>query len=130
MNQLQTVDPKEYGLDKDKARNIEKAFLPKIAERNGLVTIYEQILTAEITPELTDNAKSVRLKLVKVRTGIAEIHRTQKAFFRAAGLFVDAWKNKETLPVTQMEEKLFEIEDYYSKIEREKLDAVENDRPE
>ena len=125
---IEKINPIDYGLNADEAKNIEKAFLPKIVERNGLVAIYEQLLSAKITLELTSEAKSIRLKLVKVRTGMAEIHKTQKAYFRAAGLFVDAWKNKETLPVAQMEEKLFEIEDYYPKIERAKLDAVEKSR--
>ena len=125
---IEKINPIDYGLNADEAKNIEKAFLPKIVERNGLVAIYEQLLSAKITLGLTSEAKSVRLKLVKIRTGMAEIHKTQKAYFRAAGLFVDAWKNKETLPVAQMEEKLFEIEDYYPKIERDKLDAIEKSR--
>jgi len=125
---LVKINHEEYGLEKVQAENIEKAFLPKIAEREGLTQIYEQIITQEVTLELTEHAKSARLKLVKVRTGIAEVHKTQKAFFRAAGLYVDAWKNKETLPVTQMEEKLLEIEGYYENIERQRLDKVENER--
>jgi len=125
---LVKIDHKEYGLEKMQAENIEKAFMPKIAEREGLEQIYKQIITQEITLELTGHAKSVRLKLVKVRTGMAEVHKTQKAFFRAAGLYVDAWKNKETLPVTQMEEKLLEIEDYYENIEIQRLDKVESER--
>lgn len=97
-NSLVKIDHKEYGLEKLQAENIEKAFMPKIAERDGIKEIYEQIITQDITLELTEHAKSARLKLVKVRTGIADVHKTQKAFFRAAGLYVDAWKNKETLP--------------------------------
>jgi len=126
--QLVKVDPKEYGLDAGKAKDIERAFSPKIAERDGLVKVYSRIISEKITQDLVVEAKAVRLKLVKVRTGFSEIHKTQKVFFRAAGLFVDAWKNKETLPVVQMEEKLSEIEDYYPKIERAKLDAVEKSR--
>lgn len=127
-NSLVKIDHKEYGLEKVQAENVERAFMPKIAEREGLKQIYAQIITQEITLELIEHAKSARLKLVKVRTGIAEVHKTQKAFFRAAGLYVDAWKNKETLPVTQMEEKLMEIECYYENIERQRLDKVESER--
>ena len=129
MNQaVAKIDPKEFGLDPSKAVEIEKAFQPKIAEREGLEVVYSNIIKQEISDNLVDDAKSARLKLVKVRTGISDIHKTQKAYFRAAGLFVDAWKNKETLPVVQMEEKLFEIEDYYQKIERERLDELERER--
>ena len=122
--------PSEFGLQEDQAKTIESAFMPKIVERDGLKVIYEQLLTQEITPELCRSAGDLRKKLVKVRTGIAEIHKTQKAFFLAAGRFVDAWKNKETLPVEQMEEKLFEVEDYYAKIERDKVIALQQERSE
>ena len=125
-----TVDPKEFGLQQSEVATIEQAFLPKIQEREALAQVYETLLTQEITPELTKQAKETRLKLVKVRTGIADIHKSQKAFFLAAGRFVDAWKNKETLPVTQMEEKLDEIENYYANIEKQRIEALQIERTE
>lgn len=122
------LDPKEYGLETAQVATIEQAFLPKIQERDALAVIYNELITSEITPELCKQAREVRLKAVKVRTGILAIHKTQKEFFLAAGRFVDAWKNKETLPVTQMEEKLTEIEDYYANIERERIAALQVQR--
>jgi chemotaxis protein histidine kinase CheA len=122
------IEPKEFGLDENQVKTIESAFMPKIVERDGLKEIYEGIITKEITPELCQEAKSVRLKLVKIRTGISEIHKTQKAFYLAAGRFVDAWKNKETLPVTQMEENLQAIEEHYERIEAEKIKKLQEER--
>ena len=116
-----TVNPQEFGLETEQVLSIEQAFLPKIQEREALSTIYQQLITSEITPELCKEAKALRLKLLKVRTGISDIHKTQKAFFLSAGRFVDAWKNKETIPVEQMEETLYDIELYYVKIENERL---------
>ena len=126
--ELAKVDPKEFGLEVEQVSTIEQAFLPKIQEREALIEIYEQLITSELTPELCRQAKEVRLKLVKVRTGISDIHKTQKAFFLSAGRFVDAWKNKETLPVEQMEEKLSEIENYYVNIERAKKAQLQAER--
>jgi hypothetical protein len=126
--EIAKIDPKEFGLQETEAKSIEAAFMPKIVERDGLKPIYTALLTKEITKELCSEAKAVRLKLVKVRTGIADIHKTQKAFFLAAGRYVDAWKNKETEPVLQMEEKLSEIEDYYENIERERIAKLKVDR--
>lgn len=122
------VDPKEFGLESNQVTTIEQAFLPKIQEREALAEIYNGLITGEITPELCKQAKEVRLKLVKVRTGIADIHKSQKAFFLSAGRFVDAWKNKETLPVEQMEEKLSEIENYYVNIEKERVAKLSEQR--
>ena len=128
MKELEKINPTEFGLEVSQVETIEQAFLPKIQEREALVAIYDQLITSELTPELCKEAKEVRLKLVKVRTGIAEIHKTQKAFFLAAGRFVDAWKNKETLPVEQMEEKLYEIENYYINIEKAQKAQLQAER--
>jgi hypothetical protein len=126
--ELVKVDPKEYGLEEVQVATIEQAFLPKITERDGYAQIYEQLITKELTKELCNEARELRLKLVKTRTGIADIHKTQKAFFLAAGKFVDAWKNKETAPVEQMEEKLSEIEKHFENIEKERIAKLEADR--
>lgn len=125
---MEKINPKEYGLEEVQVETIEQAFLPKISERDGYAQIYEQLITKELTPKLCAEAKELRLKLVKTRTGIADIHKTQKAFFLAAGRFVDAWKNKETLPIEQMEENLSNIEKHFERIESEKIAQLESDR--
>lgn len=126
--EISKINPAEFGLQEAQAKTIEAAFMPKIIERNALAEMYETLITGEITPELSMEAKSLRLKLVKVRTGISEIHRTQKAFYLAAGRYVDAWKSKETAPVEQMEEKLEGIEKYYENLERERKAKLRADR--
>lgn len=122
------VDPKEFGLEVKQVEAIEQAFLPKIQEREALAIIYQDLITGEVTPELCKKAKEVRNRLVKVRTGISDVHKTQKAFFLSAGRFVDAWKNKETLPVEQMEEKLSEIENYFINIEKQRIEKLSEER--
>ena len=91
---IEKVNPKDYGLEESSVATIEQAFQPKIIERDALVPMYEDLVKQELTPELCKSFKELRLKMVKVRTGIADIHKTQKAYFLAAGRFVDAWKNK------------------------------------
>ena len=125
---LVKVDPKEYGLEKEKVKSIEEAFLPKITERNGLAEIYKDLITKEINEQTCKEAGNLRRKLVKVRTGIASIHKTQKAFYLASGKYVDAWKNKETEPIEQMEEKLSEIEKYFEKLEQERINKLSESR--
>ena len=122
------LDPKQYGLEEKDAKGIEKAFLPKIAEREAYQIMYNELITKELSSELCAEAGALRKKLVKVRTGIAEVHKTQKAFYLAAGKFVDAWKNMETFPVEQMETKLDEIENYYVNLEIQKLKKLTEDR--
>lgn len=124
------VNPEEFGLEKENVLKIEEAFTPKIVEREALAKIYADVITKEINQNTVIEAAELRRKLVKVRTGIADIHKTQKAFFLASGRFVDAWKNKETEPVTQMEEKLMEIEKYYENQEKERLEKIQKARAE
>lgn len=120
MNEL-TVSPKDFGIEESKATVIEQSFLPKIVERDGLISVYENLLTKEIDKSVCDEAATLRKKLVKLRTGIADIHKTEKAFYLASGRYVDALKNKHTLPIEQMEEKLSEIEKYYENIEKQRI---------
>jgi chemotaxis protein histidine kinase CheA len=125
---LVVVDPKEYGLEPDKAKEVESVFLPIIAERESLEETYLSITSKKISPELTQEARELRLKLVKVRTNTDKIHKSAKAFYLAGGKFVDAWKNKNVTVIEQMEEKLFDIEKYYEQIESERKKALKQKR--
>lgn len=130
MSNIEKLNPAEYGLKEAEVQPIENAFAPKIMEREALKTVYETLITQELSPTLCKDAHDLRVKLVKVRTGIAEIHKTQKAYFLAAGRFVDEWKKKETAPVEQMEEKLEEIEKYYENLEKERKAKLKAERME
>lgn len=122
------VSPKDFGIEESKAVIIEQSFLPKIVERDGLISVYENLLTKEIDKSVCIEASNLRKKLVKVRTGIADIHKVEKAFYLASGRYVDALKNKHTLPIEQMEEKLSEIEKYYENIEKQRIADLQTAR--
>src|SRR6478735_4349476 len=126
--ELQLVDPKEFGLETSKATSIESAFKPKLIERDAFAKQYEAIIKQELNPETFKSARELRLKLVKVRTGIADIHKSKKAFFLASGKYVDALKNKLTTPIEQMEEKLMEIEKYEQKLESDRKSKLKAER--
>lgn len=123
--QVQIIDPKEFGIEEVKATTIEQSFLPKKIETDGYSEVYKNILSMDIEDvKTTMMARELRLKLVKVRTGIAEIHKTEKAFYLASGKYCDALKNKLTLPVEQMEEKLMEIEKYQENLEKQRIEEL------
>ena len=98
MSELILVDPKEFSIEEAKAKTIESSFMPKIVEFNGYKKVYQTIIESEISKENCKQAVDLGRKLVKVRTGIAEIHKTEKAYYLAAGRYVDALKNKLTEP--------------------------------
>lgn len=122
------VKASDYDLDEKRASEIQASFEPMLAERRLIAEEYEAIIKEEIDEDVSQRARVLRLQLVKVRTGIADTHRTQKHMFLMAGRFVDAWKNASTLPVAQMEKKLTEIERHFENIERERLDKLRSAR--
>jgi len=126
--ELSRVKPSDYELDEKKAKAIEDAFLPMISEREILKAEFIQVVELEICEETCDRAKAVKKGLVKVRKGIEKTHKVQKQFFWQAGKFVDAWKNAETLPVVQMEEKLEGIYNHYENEEKERKAKLLADR--
>lgn len=130
METLTVVNPSEFGLEEKNVKDIEQAFMPKVAERKELEKVYQSVIQKEVSEEVSKEAGELRKKLVKVRTGIANIHKSQKAFFLASGRFVDAWKNKETLPIEQMEETLTKIEKHFEIIEAERLKQLQIERVE
>lgn len=128
MTQIAEIKPDDFGLEVAKAQQINNSFLPKIQEGESYSEQYAALITGELSPELCEQASSLRKKLVKVRTGIAEVHKVEKAFYLNAGRYVDALKNKLTLPIEQMEEKLAEIENHFAKIEADRLEAIRAER--
>lgn len=130
LEKIKELDPKEYGLQEVQVHEIQAAFVPKIQEHQALSTMHDWLIKQEITPKVAKEAGDVRRKLKKVRTGIAAVHKTQKAFFLAGGRYVDAYKNKASLPIQQMEENLMEIEKYQERIEQERLRKLQEQRVE
>jgi hypothetical protein len=126
--QLMKIDPKEFGLDENQAKEVENSFIPVIIERDALAEKYELIINSEISKILTIDAHDLRMKIMKIRTSTDRIHKTAKAFYLAGGRFVDAWKNKNNAVCEQMENKLFEIEDHFAAIERQKKAEIAESR--
>lgn len=118
----------EYGLEENQVSNVDQAFAEKVKERELLSEIYAQVITKDINAEVAQEARDLRLKAVKVKTGIAAIHKTQKEFALAFGKYCDAWKRKETEPVQQMIDGLLEIEKFEEIQEQKRLEALQLER--
>lgn len=108
----------EYGIEIAKAQTIEQSFATIKAETNLLLEQYVIIINEEITPEVVNRAGDLRKKLMKCRTGVADIHKSEKAFTLAYGKFLDAIKNRETAIIEDPEEKLRELENHYINLEK------------
>lgn len=122
------VNPQEFKLEIAKATSIMGAFNEKATERDILLANSAIVLSKEITPELSKEARELRLKLVPIRTGIDKIHKVEKDFYLQAGKFVDAIKNKLQQPIIQREDQLKQIEEHYDRIEKERLENLQRER--
>ena len=125
---IAVVKPQEYDLDEARGTEISTSFRPMIAEREELAKEFKAVIALEIDADTVTRAGNLRRRFVKVRTGIAEIHKVQKQFFRQGGLFCDAIKNAQTLPVTQMEGALRDIEEHFANLEFERREKVYTER--
>lgn len=118
------VNAAEYGIEETKAAEIEAFFAPMLAKMKELETEYNEIvddsIEIEIDNDLCVKAKALRLKYVKVRTGTAAIHKGQKAYYLAAGRFVDGWKNAQLFAAQGNEARLKAIEDHFVNMKKER----------
>ncbi len=115
MNNLITeIKQSTVGLTDNKARDLESAFLPVIEglkkyedECNAIVT------QPEVTKELTEVAKVLRLKYVKARCHADKVRKKEKAEFLLAGRAVQGMYNIIAHQIIPKEEKLAEIENHF-----------------
>ena len=129
-NDLVLVNPKEFGIEENKATELI-GNLPQLQnERNALEKQYNEVIKMDIeSHETTKLARELRLKIRDNRTkGINVWHKTTKDVFLRAGQFIDALKNKEVAVNERMESNLEEIEKYAENKERERIELLRKER--
>ena len=130
MNELVSVDMSQFGLEETKAIEIRKDFEAVLKIASELESDYNELVKKEISMDVCAEAKKLRLKYVKVRTGIAKVHKERKAFYLSGGRAVDGLKNAYTHAVEGNEAKLREIETHYDRIEAERIAKLQDERSE
>ena len=127
--ELTIIDPKEFGIEESKAKLISDQFKPMLDKMVELEVEANEVFSLDINDkESAKKAKELRLKYVKVRTGTAEIHKAQKAFYLQAGRFVDGWKNAQLFASNGIEEKLEAIEKHFENLEKQKAKDLNDAR--
>ena len=130
MNELASVDMSQFGLEETKAVEIRKDFDAVLKIASELESDYNNVIAKELSEDVCAEAKALRLKYVKVRTGIAKVHKERKAFYLSGGRAVDGLKNAYTHAVEGNEAKLKEIETHYERIEAERIATLQAERME
>jgi hypothetical protein len=127
--ELVQINPQEFGLTDEIAKNISAQFQPMLDKMVELENEFNQVVSLPIEdPETTKKAKELRIKYVKVRTGTADIHKTQKAFYLNGGRFVDGWKNAQLFASQGKESKLEEIEKYQENLIKQAQEKLQSER--
>jgi hypothetical protein len=129
--ELVKLNPAEFGLTDQTAKNIQDQFAPMLAKMVELENEYNEVINLLPTdPERPKKAKEVRLKYVKIRTGTAEIHKQQKSFYLNGGRFVDGWKNAQIFASNQKENALEAIEKEEENRQKQIIENLQNHRAE
>lgn len=130
-NKITIVNPKEFGLEENKALELTSGLTTILTERETLKNAYLDVIDLEVSEENLKTFKSLRLEIRNNRTkGIEVWHKTNKEFFLTGGRFVDAIKNKEVAENDRMENALLEKEKHFENLEKERLKAIHNSRVE
>lgn len=123
------VNPKEFGLEENKALELTSGLTTILTERETLKNAYLDVIDLEVSEDNLATFKELRLKIVKNRTqGIEKWHKTSKEFFLTGGRFVDAIKNKESAENDRMESNLLEKEKHFENLEKARLKVIHEDR--
>lgn len=127
--QLIKINPAEFGIEESKATQIAEQFQPMLDKMKELEAEYNEVIQIPIDDVSAKfKASELRKKYVKVRTGTAEIHKQQKAFYLSAGRFIDGWKNAQLFASEGLEKRLQEIENHFENLEKQKIVDLNNSR--
>jgi len=119
---------KEFALEQNMAIAIATRFLPNIDATKALNEKFQEVVAKEINEETVKEAKTLRLQYVKLRTGTAVIHKTEKIAFLNGGRFVDSCKAAQLLNGEPCEIKLKEIEDHFETMRKEAVKKLQVER--
>lgn len=122
---------KEYSLPVTDAQQILASF-SEVAERMAEADKELQVFgnPEEITPEVCQEARRLRLIYQKIRTRGDDIHKEVKAGILLRTKAIDGTRNLFKLQVSEREEGLAAIEKHYERIEEEKREKVRQERAE
>jgi hypothetical protein len=130
-NQIVKIDAAQFGIEESKAKEIAAQFQPMLDKMVQLEEEFNAIVekaNVEIDSAVVGEAKALRMKYVKIRTGTAEIHKKQKAFYLAGGRFVDGWKNAQEFASQGIESRLEAIEKHFENIEKQRIANLQLER--
>ncbi len=133
MRELVKIDMTEYEIEPSVADNIRMIFAPMVEGLKRFEGDYDNVIALankEITIDVCDKAKRLRLDIGKVRIEAEKARKKEKEQYLRGGRAVDGVNNILKFAIADKEEKLKEIETYYERIEQEKKEKTAESRRE
>ncbi len=133
-NELVSFDAPELSvIEESKAKQIKATFEPMAKMLSEFEDQYNNLISESqsgITKEITVKAKRLRLDIGKVRIDTEKIRKEQKEEYLRAGKAIDGVSNILKWAVSDKENKLKEIEDYFDVIEQKRIEDLQKSRVE
>jgi len=133
MTLVKLETPELTVIEESKAAKIKATFEPMVEMLEQFEDRYNEILTesqTEITSELTQKAKRLRIDVGKVRIETDKLRKAEKEEYLRAGKAIDGVSNILKWAVSEKENKLKEIEDHFEIQEQKRLEALQAERVE
>jgi hypothetical protein len=133
MELVQIDAPELQSIEQSKAQKIKKTFEPMVKMLQNFESSYNDLMAASekgITKEISGKAKRLRLDIAKVRVETEKIRKEQKEEYLRAGKAIDGVSNVVKWAVTDKENKLKEVEQYFEIQEQKRLEALQLERAE
>ena len=122
----------QFGVEESKAKQIEAVFQPMIKMLYQMENEYNNLIkeTEEcgVNEKITNNAKSLRIRISKVRIETDKKRKAEKEFYLRGGKAVDGIANILKNAVFEKENNLKEIENYFENIENERISKLQKAR--
>lgn len=133
-NELIKIDtPELNGLEKSKAQKIKETFEPMAVMLSEFETSFNEILNEskkEITNEVTQKAKRLRIDIGSVRIETGKLKDKQKEYIKLEDKAIMGVHNLLVWAVKEKEDKLKDIENFFEIQEQKRLKELQKERVE
>lgn len=127
MNKL-TLNIENYGLEESKAKAIKNLYLPMLDMLEEMEQEFNEVVKKELNDETIKESRSLRLRIVKVRTSADVVRQNAKEESIRLNKAIQSAYNTLEFAIKSKEEKLKAIEDHYENLEKEKIAKLQEDR--
>ena len=133
-NGIVKLETPEFELiEKSKAQQIKKTFEPMAEMLEKFESDFNTVITEskkEITIDVTQKARRLRIDIGKVRIETGKLKDKQKEYIKLEDKAIMGVHNLLVWAVKEKEDRLKEIEDYFEIQEQKRLEALQADRVE